>query len=193
MQRLPSFEGAVQFDTILSPTQHSLNLPLSPSDIDPKMSIQIPSTKSFLLSLCTAVLLIGCATPPTPKATAQEPVDAETAAILYIYRPNNGPVGAAVTYEAYVDGVLVGRLGSKSSLSLKVAPGAREVIVFPKLKILGTTSTSYKLTVNVEPKQSKYIRFNVAIGNIAIYGKAAVANNNSSLTEATEEDWRARN
>lgn len=162
----------------VNPKVHNVNKPLI-------------AKRRVLLAGIIALALTACATPPRPSPIASLPVDPETASTLHIYRSNSGNVGAALDNEVYLDGVMIGLLPPASKLSAKVVPGTHEIFILPRMKIIGTTSEkSYKLAVTVGAKETKYIRYNVAIGRIVFYGTTAVADDLTSLTEVTEYDWK---
>ena len=135
--------------------------------------------------------LIGCAS----SSTSQQPslvVDPDTAATLNIYRPNNGAVGAAVRYYAYLDGSRLCRLSSEEAHTIQVPPGKHELYI--QSEFLGALSGAKNpvLPVEFQPKTEYFARFSIALGNVAVIGTAVSASSSRSLTLVDRETWESR-
>lgn len=102
-----------------------------------------------------AVLLTGCASGPKFDEVAQTLTKASPdTGRIYVYR--TAVVGAAVQPEVKLNGEVVGRAKPKGFFVIDRPAGNYEIMT--------STEVDRKLSLAVEPGQTRYVRLNISIG-----------------------------
>ena len=142
---------------------------------------------ALTLFLC---LLAACAS--RPVSTGPLPyADPATAATIHVYRPNDGPHGAALTFYLYIDGNRIASLASTQSTTQRLAPGRYDLSIQGEL--LGVPEAKpTKLQLEAESNKEYYARFSTRTTNIVVIGTAVSGRVERYFGLVPREAWQER-